>query len=332
MMKNESIDCRYPDIIELGHQKNEKKILWVLLLTLTVMVVEIIYGYLTKSMALLADGYHMATHFGALLISYLVYLFARSARLRASLNFGTGKLLSLGGYTNAILLFVVAMWIVYESIEAWLNPQPILYKEALWVAVIGLIVNLISAWILGHDHDRKPSHSHGESQIHSHNHGADHSHENHAHKDPLQSPTNKNHDHNFKSALAHVISDAVTSVLAIAALLIGSWKGWAWLDPMMGIVGAVVIGRWSYLLLKATALELLDGKIDAMLFNRIKKEFADNNLQIVDFHIWNSGPNYYIGSAIVKKMSKPMVKSLQDFKNHIEKQFPKVHFTIEIND
>lgn len=317
MMKNESIDCRYPDVIEIGYQKNEKKILWVLLITLAVMIVEIIYGYLTKSMALLADGYHMATHFGALLISYLVYLFARSARLRSSLNFGTGKLLSLGGYTNAILLFVVAMWIVYESIEAWLNPQPILYKEALWVAAVGLVVNLVSALILGHEsHDHSHEHSHEESK--AHNHKNDHHHH--------------DHDHNFKSALAHVISDAVTSVLAIVALLMGAWKGWSWLDPMMGMVGAVVIGRWSYSLLKVTALELLDGKIDAMLFNRIKKEFEDNNLQIIDFHIWNSGPNYYIGSAIVKKMSQPMVRSLREFKDHIEKQFPKVHFTIEVND
>lgn len=329
-MKNESIDCRYPDIIEIGYQKNEKKILWVLVITLAVMVVEIVYGYLTKSMALLADGYHMATHFGALLISYLVYLFARSARLRNSLNFGTGKLLSLGGYTNAILLFVVAMWIVYESIEAWLNPQPILYNEALWVAVIGLIVNLVSALILGHEsHENNHGHNHSHEESKDHNHKHSHHHE---HDDSIPTQARTNHDHNFKSALAHVISDAVTSVLAIVALLMGAWKGWNWLDPMMGMVGAVVIGRWSYSLLKVTALELLDGKIDAMLFNRIKKEFEDNNLQIIDFHIWNSGPNYYIGSAIVKKMSQPMVKSLQEFKDHIEKQFPKVHFTIEVND
>lgn len=328
-MQGPSIDCKYPDRTQSNHAKSEQKIRWVLVLTFVVMIFEIIFGHLTKSMALLADGYHMGTHFGALLLSYLVYYFARSKSLKSRLNFGTGKLLSLGGYTNAVLLFAIALWILAESVQSWLVPREIQYVEALWVAVIGLLVNLACAFILGHE-----GHSHS-SQEHDH----DHNHHDHSHAEHSHNHSHETKDHNFKSALAHVIADAVTSVLAILALLFGMWQGWSWLDPAMGVVGAVVIARWAYSLIKVTGLELLDGKIDGLLFEKIKKEFEDNRFDLLDFHIWNSGPNYYIGSAIVKNKteflndgSNSIKKTLKDFKTHIQKQFPNVHFTIEMGE
>ena len=211
---------------------NEKKTIFVVILTFITMIVEVFYGYITGSMALLADGWHMASHVGALGISVIAYRLARSKKLNDKFSFGAGKLIPLGGYTSALMLGLVAVFMAVESFERFLNPTTINFTTAISVSVVGLVVNLLSAGLLWDSHG------------HDHHH---HDHEDHV------------HDHNHKSALIHVIADAFTSVLAIVALITGKYFGWNWADPIMGIVGSVVILKWAYGLCKATIWELLDG-------------------------------------------------------------------------
>lgn len=265
-------DRHYFDHIYLtaGHDQNARRTLWVTGLTAVTMVVEIIFGWLTGSMALLADGFHMATHAGALGVAAAAYGYARRHARNPRFTFGTGKVGDLSGFASALLLGATALFIAIESIMRFFEPVRVQFAEATLVAVVGLAINLISALLLGHDHSH--DHEHG---------GRDHDgHEPH-----------KGHaDNNLRAAYVHVLTDALTSVLAIAALLAGRYMGWWWLDPAVGILGAVVIARWAWGLMGDTAAILLD-TAEPWLMARIRRLAEDEGAVIRDLHVWRIGPH-----------------------------------------
>ena len=259
-----------------AHDENARRTLWVVALTLVMMVGEISAGYLTGSMALLADGFHMATHAGALGIAAAAYAYARRHAHSPRYSFGTGKVGDLGGFASALILGMVALGIGIESVMRLLQPTAVDFGTATLIAIVGLMVNIVSALLLGHGH----SHSH-EHDDHHHDH--DHAHH--------------GHDNNLKSAYVHVIADALTSVLAIAALLAGRYLGWVWLDPVMGIVGAIVIGRWAWTLMGVTAAVLLD-QTDTQIAEEVRERVEQaGDATITDLHVWRVGPQAH--AAIV---------------------------------
>lgn len=289
------------DFDEIEH--NEKRTLWVVILTFSMMIFEVAAGYWTGSMALLADGYHMASHAGALGIAYLVYKLAKSESIKSRLSFGTGKLLPLGGYTSAVGLGIIAIWMAVESIQRLLNPNEIQFNEAIAVAVIGLAVNVVSAFILGSGH-------------HHHNH--DHSHDDHDHHHV--------HDHNHRSALVHVIADALTSVLAILALIAGKFYAANWLDPLMGIVGAVVILRWAYVLCRDTAWELLDAHSNSVPAHEIRGSIEKAGIRVIDLHIWKVGPGNHACQLVVENETR---KGSEFYRQFIPKLAGSIHLVVE---
>ncbi len=256
-------------------QKNEKLTFVVVLITLLTMIAEIVAGIISGSMALLSDGIHMGTHAVALFITLAAYIFARKHIDNPSFSFGTGKVGVLGGYTNAILLLVAAGAMAFESIERIINPVSIMFNEAIIVAVIGLIVNIVSAIILGHGNSGHGHHHHDHSYSHSGNHPDHHSHQ----------------DHNLNSAYLHVITDALTSVLAIIALLTAKYFGVAWADPLVGILGAVVVTKWAIGLLKQTSSVLLDKGDFTEEITALKKLIESDSTKIKDIHLWQLSEN-----------------------------------------
>jgi cation diffusion facilitator family transporter len=256
-------------------RSGEKRTIIVVGLTLVMMVWEIAAGLVYGSMALLADGLHMGSHATALGIAAFAYAYARKNATNARFSFGTGKVNALGGFTGALLLAGFALFMVIESVDRFMNPVVISFNGAIFVAVIGLIVNGVSAWILGDDHNH--SHAHQEDESRSHHH---HSH----------------HDHNRQAAYFHVLADALTSLLAIIALLAGKYAGWNWMDPVMGIVGAILITRWSWGLLQTTASVLLDEQQESIVQD-IKRAVECDDTRVSDLHVWSIGPNLY--AAIV---------------------------------
>lgn len=251
-----------------AHDENAKRTLWVVLLTVAMMVGEIAAGYITGSMALLADGFHMATHAGALGISAAAYAYAKRNASSNRFSFGTGKVGDLGGFASALILGLVALGIGVESFMRLLQPTDVQFGTATLIAIVGLGVNIVSALLLGHGH----SHEH-----HDHSpHGG---------------------DNNLRSAYIHVIADALTSVLAIAALLAGRYLGWVWLDPAMGIVGAIVIARWAWSLMGATAVVLLDQTDDHVAEEIRELVEQSGDAKITDLHVWRLGPQAH--AAIV---------------------------------
>ncbi|HIJ38378.1 MAG TPA: CDF family Co(II)/Ni(II) efflux transporter DmeF [Rhodospirillaceae bacterium] len=247
----------------------ERRTKIVVALTVIMMVAEIAAGTVFKSMALLADGWHMSTHAGALGIAAFSYSFARKHANDERFTFGTGKVGALGGFTSAIILCIVVLLMVWESANRLTTAQTIAFDEALWVAVVGLAVNIVSAMILG---------GHGHDDNHGHHHDHDHEH----------------HDHNLRAAYIHVVADAFTSVLAIAALLLGKYLGWWWMDPVMGFVGAAVIINWSWSLMRKTGSVLLDHSDAPELREEVRTAIesdADNRLS--DLHLWQVGPGHW---------------------------------------
>ena len=264
------------------HDENARRTLWVVALTTVMMVGEIVAGMVFGSMALLADGFHMATHAGALAVAAGAYAFARRYATDPRFSFGTGKVGDLAGFASALVLGIVAIGIAVESLMRLLQPQAVDFGPAAMVAVIGLIVNLVSAMLLsgGHHHGHRHGHDH------DHHHGHDHHGHGVAHK-----------DNNLRAAYVHVLADALTSVLAIVALLAGLFVGWAWVDPAMGLVGALVIARWSWSLMRETAAVLLD-TTDAHLSQEVRDCIeGQGDAQIVDLHVWRVGPEAH--AAIV---------------------------------
>lgn len=256
----------------MENERGERNTLCVIILTLVMMAGEIVAGMAFGSMALLADGWHMGTHAAALGITAFAYGYARRHAENPRFAFGTGKVGSLGGYTSAVVLGVVALLMIVESIKRLITPTPIHFNEAIVVAVIGLAVNLISAVMLGGDHH--------------HDHGDDHAH--HHHQD--DNGGHLHEDLNLKAAYLHVLADALTSVLAIIALVVGKYFGWVAFDPIIGIVGALVISKWAHGLLRDTAGVLLDRDVDADTVSAIQDAIeSDADNRIVDFHLWKPG-------------------------------------------
>lgn len=239
------------NFLSASHDAHERRTRYVVALTAAMMVVEIVAGLWTGSMALLADGIHMATHAGALGVAAFAYWFARRHANNPRFTFGTGKVGDLAGFASALVLAIFAIGIAVESAQRFVTPLTIAYTEAIWIAVLGLVVNLASAWLLGADHH------HG----HDHDH---HHHHDHAHA-----------DNNLRSAYFHVLADALTSVLAIVALLAGMYLGWAWMDAAMGLVGAFVIGRWSWSLLRDTAAVLVDAEAASERYTEVREALED---------------------------------------------------------
>ncbi len=254
-----------------AHDRNARRTGWVIALTALTMVAEIVAGWVTGSMALLADGFHMATHAGALIISAAAYAYARAHANNARYTFGTGKVGDLAGFASAVLLALASLGIALESARRLWDPHRVDFADATLVAVIGLSVNLLSAWLLmekehGHHHDHAHDHAHG--------HG----------------------DNNLRAAYLHVLADALTSVAAIVALLAGRYLGWLWLDPVIGIVGALIIARWAWSLMRDTSAILLD-TAEPELAARIKAIAGDAGATIADLHVWRIGPHAH--AAIV---------------------------------
>jgi cation diffusion facilitator family transporter len=241
---------QHPFDVDPHARQRMRRTAWVVALTFVTMVFEIAFGYLTGSMALTADGWHMGSHVAALGVAVFAYYYAERHAANPRFTFGTGKVSALGGYTSALLLALVALALVWESVDRLLSPQRIAYDEALLVAVIGLVVNLASAVILGGGHD----HEHGHEPEAAHGHDDPHG---------MTEPEGYGQeavDPNYRGAFLHVVADAFTSVLAIAALAAGKWGGWAWFDPLIGLVGAAVILYWSAGLARTAMRSLLDAE------------------------------------------------------------------------
>lgn len=269
------------DYLGHAHDENARRTRAVVWLSAGMMVAEIVAGYFTGSMALLADGFHMATHVGALGIAAIAYSYAKKHVANPRYSWGTGKVGELAGFGSAMVLGLVSLGIAYESITRLGDPQPVAFRDAIFVAVLGLLINLVSAYMLGHGHGHDHGHSHG----HGHGHSHDHHHHNHGHShDPHGGDTN------MRAAYIHVLADALTSVMAILALVAGRYLGWVWLDPAVGLLGAVVIANWSVGLMKQASTVLLDAadpKLAAEVRERVE---GPGDTRIHDFHIWRIGP------------------------------------------
>lgn len=285
-----------------SHRRGERQTHIVIALTAVMMVVEIAAGSVFNSMALLADGWHMASHASALSITAFAYFYARRNASSARYSFGTWKVSVLGGYSSAIVLAVIAALIAWESIGRFFEPLDISFDEAILVAGVGLLVNLLSVYLL-----REQPHEHG------------HSHAGHHH-----------HDHNRRAAYLHVLADTLTSGTAIFALLTGKFFGWVWMDPLMGVVGSIVIARWSYGLLRDTSGILLDGSVPAETFDAIRETLqggASGDL-VTDLHVWPLGPGKL---AVIASIVSDHPRDPDDYKKLLVDRPELVHITVEVN-
>ena len=314
------------DHVFLGedHARNERRTWLVIALTATMMVAEIAAGTIFGSMALLADGWHMSTHASALLITALAYRYARRHARNPRFTFGTGKLGDLAAFGSATVLAIVALLIGWESLVRLRSPVPISFDEAILVAVVGLVVNLVSAWLLKDDHHHY--HGHGpdhEHHHHEHAHGADHV----PHDEEVGRAGGR--DNNLRAAYLHVIADALTSVLAIVALLAGRSYGWVWLDPVIGIVGALVILRWSSGLLRDSGAVLLDYLPEhEELPAKVRAAIESEHDVIIDLHVWQLGPGHH-GAIISLKSTSP--KSVAAYRARLQHIDVLSHVTFEIH-
>lgn len=279
-----------------GHERNERKTWAVIILCGVMMAAEIVGGVLFGSIALVADGLHMSTHAGALLLAALAYTYARRHAHDQSFAFGTGKVGDLAGYTSAVILALIALLICYEAAARLFNPVPIDFAEAISIACLGLVVNIASAWLLSGGHDHHHGHEHGHHH-HAHGHSHNHGHGAHVHSDGEEAPHKAHRDNNFRAAFVHVIGDAAVSVLVIAGLLLARGFGWLWMDSLAGIVGALVIASWSYVLLRDTGAVLVDRTADKAMASKIKEAVEAHGDRIADLHLWRLGPGH-LGAII----------------------------------
>jgi cation diffusion facilitator family transporter len=305
----------------LSHRRNERKAWAVMALTLAMMVVELVAGSVFGSMALIADGWHMATHAGALAITALAYVYARRHADDPAYTFGTGKFGDLAGFTSAVILAVISLMIGYQSIGRLLAPVGIAFDEAIAVAVMGLVVNLVSAYLLHERMEpREHRHDHASERVGGHRHASDHDH-GHAHR-------HHHRDFNLRSAHLHVLADGLTSVLAIVALVTGRAYGWVWMDPVMGIAGSIVIARWSYGLIRDTTKILLDAQAGPKLAEEIRRTLeAEHGDRVADLHLWRIGPGHVAAIvSIVTDHPRPAA----EFKRRLGR-FPEIaHLTVEV--
>lgn len=287
-----------------AERRAERRTRWVVGLTFLTMVVELAAGWLTGSMALMADAWHMASHVAALGLAAFAYGFARRHAGDVRFTFGTGKVSALAGYTSALLLGMVAFWMVWESVQRLFQPVPIRYPEAMAVAALGLAVNLASAWLLGDEHHH---HDHDEEHHHDHHHV----------------------DHNLRAAYLHVLADALTSVLAIVALAGGMLYGWRFLDPLMGLVGAALVGRWAWGLARDSAEVLLDAEDHGRVAGEVRRLIeAIPDHEVADLHLWRVGPaSRACILSLVTHQPRPA-----EYYRQVLAEIPGLdHLTVEIN-
>lgn len=309
-----SFHCHQP-VVHQGNPLAERKTRWAVLLTLIMMVAEIGGGWFYNSMALLADGWHMSSHALALGLSVVAYRAARHFARDHRFSFGTWKIEVLGGFSSALLLVGVAGLMLFESVARLLDPSPIHYQQAIGIALLGLLVNLACAWLLKDDQ----GHHHG--HVHHHDHHQGHDHDAHPHDHGHQ-------DLNLRAAYLHVLADAATSVLAIIALVGGMLWGADWLDPLMGIVGAVLVAIWARGLLRDTGRVLLDAEMDAPLVAEIREVIAElPDAEIRDLHVWRVGQVQY-AAVLSLRMATPI--PAQAIRERLAIHEELVHLTIEI--
>jgi len=339
------------------HEANERKTWAVIVLCGVMMIVEIVGGALFNSLALIADGLHMSTHAGAMLIAALAYTYARRHATDNRFVFGTGKLGDLAGFTSAIVLAVIALFIAYEAIERFLAPVPISFNEAIPIAIVGLGVNVVSAWLLSgdhHGHRHDDGHAHdtpyrevtaearvpfrpGAKQHTAHAHGADHAHDHahdqahadgHHHGDHPGVPAQATiRDNSIRSAYVHVLADAFVSVLAITGLILAKLYGWLWMDPLAGIIGAVVIANWSVTLIRDTGGVLLDVCPDEVTRDRVRRTIENDGDQVVDLHVWRLGPGH-LAAVVAIATSKPRDASF--YRGRLASFACLSHITVEV--
>jgi cation diffusion facilitator family transporter len=272
------------------HERAERRTWAVIILCTLMMIGEIVGGALFGSLALIADGLHMSTHAGALLLAALAYTFARKYAADPNFTFGTGKFGDLAGYSSAIVLAMIALLIAYEAVSRLLNPVSIAFNEAIPIAALGLLVNIASAWLLagghhhGHDHSHDHAHDHhdGHDHSHSHEHDEDHDHADGAH----------HRDNNMRAAVIHVMADAAVSVLVIVGLLLARTFGWVWMDPLAGFIGALVIASWSVALIRDTGAILLDRTPDPGMAAKVRATIESDGDRVTDLHLWRLGPGH----------------------------------------
>lgn len=336
-------------------ERSERRTWLVVGISAVMMVLELVVGWTTSSLALFADGVHMATHVGALGLSGVAYWLARRWATHEAFTFGTGKVFALSGFTSAIILLATAAWMVVEAATRLFAPHDIAFGEALPVAIIGLVVNFVCALVLGHDHSHGEGHghSHGHDHVAAHAHGAekhdhtekhadhdhdghDHDHDGHGHDHdhhdhPAHAPAQakaKVEDHNLNAARLHVLADALTSVLAIVALTLGYFFGWRFLDALVGLLGAAVVGRWAIGLTKSTAKQLLDVvpslKESAVLRTRLE---AIDDVAVADLHLWEMGPGQ-LGCIAKIVSSRPREPSF--YRKVIRDAVKVSHLTVEV--
>ncbi|MEZ9103542.1 CDF family Co(II)/Ni(II) efflux transporter DmeF [Vibrio cyclitrophicus] len=317
-----SFPTRHQHNFSSHNSQGEKRTFYVLLLTVVTMIVEIIAGTIYGSMALLADGWHMGTHAAAFGITLFAYRYAKKHAESERFSFGTGKVSVLGGYTSAIALGIVALLMLVESVHRLFNPQAIQFNEAIIVACIGLTVNVVSMFLLGdHHHDHGHEHGHNHSKNHDHSHSHDHdSDHNHKHGE-------HHHDHNLRAAYMHVLADTLTSLLAIVALLFGKLYGWNWLDAAMGMIGALVIAKWTMNLMKQTSPILLDENIGDDYRQSITEALASYAI-VTDLHMWKVSGHHYSAAITLESNSD---KTISEYKQMLAK-FDKInHLTLEVH-
>lgn len=312
-----------PNILNVTHdhktpilEGNETRTRWVVWLTLATMVVELLVGWWTNSMALTADGWHMASHAGALGLTLFGYSFARKYDSDPRFSFGTGKVFALTGFASAIALFVAGILVSVESVHHMLEPETVAFTTAMWVAIVGLVINLISAWILSKDDLAEQAHGHS----HGH-HGHAHAHHDHGHA--------HGQDHNLRGAYLHVIADALTSVLAIVALFLGQQFENLWFfDPLMGVVGGVIIIRWALQLGKETGWILLSAMPNQELETQIRHHFDHlDGIEIVDLHLWDMGLGRH---CCILSVLSDNPQPCEVYKKSLCESVPLAHCTIEV--
>jgi cation diffusion facilitator family transporter len=314
-----------------AHEHNERKTWIVIAITTAMMIAEIVGGIWSGSVALIADGLHMSTHTGALLIAALAYSYSRRYAHDHRFAFGTGKLGDLAAFSSAIVLAMVALLIVYESIERFFHPVEIAFAEAIPIAFLGLAVNLVSAFLLrddhhhhGHDH----GHDHGDHDHHDDDHHHDHDHDHkHDHDHGHDRHAAYRRDNNLRAAFLHVATDVVVSVLVIAGLFAARALNWLWLDPAVGLLGAAVVGIWAFSLMRSAGAVLLDMSPDPTLPKKIADRLEQNGDRIFDLHLWRVGPGHVAGIVSIVS-SQPQVPSV--YKKRLADLRSLSHITIEV--
>jgi cation diffusion facilitator family transporter len=299
-----------------AHEANERKTWMVIAICTAMMVAEILGGWWFGSVALIADGLHMSTHAGALLIAALAYSYSRRYAHDARFAFGTGKLGDLAAFASAIVLAIIALLIGYESIERFIVPVSIAYDQAIPIAALGLGVNLLSAYLLRGDHDRHHAHVHH----HSHEHGHEHDHDHHAGA-AIQA------DHNLRAAFVHVMADAAVSVLVIVGLLLARQFGWVFMDPLMGLIATVVILSWSWTLIRSAGAILMDVCPDPELARRVAARIEQKGDRVADLHLWRVGPGHL--AAVISVVSDDPLSPAQ-YKRRVAGMRGLSHITVEV--